>query len=193
MEFGYTIKKAYFTLDGKPVDPGRLRQNDRLIVSIEGKSADSKEHQTVLVDMLPAGWEIEGPVLPETPKDGSEADDTHRSAPHQTYSFLGALTNPHVTEARDDQFVAAFRLGNEVSHQVYRYVPSNPELPGDAPQVRKLTYSGLMTSHLAGAVAFSGACLAADKPSRPLRFSSSTNLKLGEAPVSRPELRTKRT
>ena len=109
-----------------------MRQNDRLIVSIEGKSADSKDHQTVLVDMLPAGWEIEGPVLPETPKDGSEADDTHRSAPHQTYSFLGALTNPHVTEARDDQFVAAFRLGNEVSHQVYRYVPSNPELPGDA-------------------------------------------------------------
>ena len=132
MEFGYTIKKAYFTLDGKAADPGRLRQNDRLIVSIEGKSADSKEHQTVLVDMLPAGWEIEGPVLPETPKDGSEADDTHKSAPHQTYSFLGALTNPHVTEARDDQFVAAFRLGNEVSHQVYRYVPSNPELPGDA-------------------------------------------------------------
>ena len=132
MEFGYTIKKAYFTLDGKPVDPGRLRQNDRLIVSIEGKSADSKEHQTVLVDMLPAGWEIEGPVLPETPKDGSEADDTHKSAPRQTYSFLGALTNPHVTEARDDQFVAAFRLGNEVSHQVNRYVPRNAELSDDA-------------------------------------------------------------
>jgi len=35
-----------------------------IIVSIEGKSADSKEHQTVLVDMLPVGWEIEGPVLP---------------------------------------------------------------------------------------------------------------------------------
>jgi hypothetical protein len=63
MEAGYTTKKAYLTLDGKPVDPGRLRQNDRLIVSIEGKSADSNEHQTVLVDMLPAGWEIEGPVL----------------------------------------------------------------------------------------------------------------------------------
>src|SRR4029077_18465864 len=113
MEFGYTIKKAYFTLDGKPADPGRLRQNDRLIVSIEGKSADSKEHQTVLVDMLPAGWEIEGPVIPvlETPKDDSEADD--KSAPHQAYGFLGALTNPHVTEARDDRFVAAFTLGHD--------------------------------------------------------------------------------
>ena len=38
MEFGYTIKKAYLTLDGKPVNPSRLRQNDRLIVSIEGKA-----------------------------------------------------------------------------------------------------------------------------------------------------------
>jgi alpha-2-macroglobulin len=134
MEAGYTIKKAYLTLDGKPVDPGRLRQNDRLIVSIEGKSADSKEHQTVLVDMLPAGWEIEGPVMPvlETPKDGSEADDTNKSPPHQTYGFLGALTNPHVTEARDDQFVAAFKLGNEDSHQVNRYFARNPGLSDDA-------------------------------------------------------------
>ena len=72
--------------------------------------------------MLPAGWEIEGPVLPVL----------ETSPPHQTYGFLGALTNPHVTEARDDQFVAAFRLGNEVSHQVNRYVPRNAELSDDA-------------------------------------------------------------
>ena len=134
MEAGYTIKKTYLTLDGKPVDPGRLRQNDRLIVSIEGKSADSNEHQTVLVDMLPAGWEIEGPVMPvlETSKDDSEADDTNKSPPHQTYGFLGALTNPHVTEARDDQFVAAFRLGNEDPHQINRYFARNPGLSDDA-------------------------------------------------------------
>ena len=71
-------------------------------------------------------------MLPETPKDGSVADDTHKSAPHQTYSFLGALTSPHVTEARDDQFVAAFRLGNEGPHQVNRYFPRNPGLSNDA-------------------------------------------------------------
>jgi uncharacterized protein YfaS (alpha-2-macroglobulin family) len=124
MEFGYTIKKAYFTLDGKPVDPGRLRQNDRLIVSIEGKNADSEEHQTVLVDMLPAGWEIEGPVMP--------ADNTNKSPLHQTYGFLGALTNPHVAEARDDQFVAAFKLGKEDSHQTNRYFVRNPGLSDDA-------------------------------------------------------------
>src|SRR5262249_40024244 len=134
MEVGYTIKRAYFTRDGKPVDPSHLRQNDRLIVSIEGKSADSEAHQTVLVDMLPAGWEIEGPVLPvlETSNDDSEADDTNKSPQHQTYDFLGALTNPHVTEARDDQFVAVFNLGNENPHQISRYFPRNAGLSNDA-------------------------------------------------------------
>jgi alpha-2-macroglobulin len=129
MEVGYTIKRNYFTLDGKPVDPGRLRQNDRLIVSIEGRSADSEEHQTVLVDMLPAGWEIEGPVTPviETPKGVAEADDTNK-----TYSFLGALTNPQVTEARDDRFVAVFKLGHEDSHQINRYLAKNSGLSDDA-------------------------------------------------------------
>ena len=126
MEVGYTIKRNYFTLDGKPVDPGRLRQNDRLIVSIEGKSADSEEHQTVLVDMLPAGWEIEGPVTPilETAKGDAEAGDTNK-----TYGFLGALTNPHVTEARDDRFVAAFTLGHDASQRFNRYFAAKQTLP----------------------------------------------------------------
>jgi uncharacterized protein YfaS (alpha-2-macroglobulin family) len=132
VEAGYTLKKAYFTLDGEPVDPARLRQNDRIIVSIEGRSADSKEHQTVLVDMLPAGWEIEGPVTPisGTSRDDLEADDTHKSPLRQPYDFLGALTNPYVSEARDDRFVAAFELGN--SHQINRYLTRNSGLSDDA-------------------------------------------------------------
>jgi alpha-2-macroglobulin len=68
--------------------------------------------------------------LPETPKDGSEADDTHKSAP--PYSFLGALTNPHVAEARDDQFVAAFQLGKGDPHQTNRHFARNPGLSDDA-------------------------------------------------------------
>jgi uncharacterized protein YfaS (alpha-2-macroglobulin family) len=126
MEVGYTIKRTYFTLDGRPLDPSHLRQNDRLIVSIEGKSADGEEHQTVLVDMLPAGWEIEGPVTPvlETPKGDAEVDDTNK-----TYGFLGALTNPHVTEARDDRFVAAFTLGHDASQRFNRYFAAKQTLP----------------------------------------------------------------
>jgi alpha-2-macroglobulin len=46
--------------------------------------------------------------------------------------ILGALTNPHVTEARDDQFVASFNLGNEDPHQTSRYFARNTALPNDA-------------------------------------------------------------
>ena len=42
------------------------------------------------------------------------------------------MTNPHVAEARDDQFVAAFKLGKEDSHQTNRYFVRNPGLSDDA-------------------------------------------------------------
>ena len=42
------------------------------------------------------------------------------------------MTNPHVAEARDDQFVAAFKLGKEDSHQINRYFARNPGLSDDA-------------------------------------------------------------
>jgi alpha-2-macroglobulin len=55
----------------------------------------------VLVDMLPAGWEIEAPVTRE-----------------ETYSFLGPLTKASTIEARDDRFVAAFNLGDAARFRV---------------------------------------------------------------------------
>ena len=95
MEAGYTLGKQYLTLDGQPLDPAHLKQNDRLIVLLTGHALDKDPHRTVLVDMLPAGWEIEAPVTRE-----------------ETYSFLGSLTKASTIEARDDRFVAAFNLGD---------------------------------------------------------------------------------
>jgi uncharacterized protein YfaS (alpha-2-macroglobulin family) len=94
---GYTLQKHYFNLDGTPLDPSHLRQNDRLIVSLSGSfDAGTNDHRTVVVDMLPAGWEIDNPIT----------DDS------SNYTFLGPLSTTRVMEARDDQFVAAFDLGN---------------------------------------------------------------------------------
>jgi uncharacterized protein YfaS (alpha-2-macroglobulin family) len=92
---GYSINKEYFGLDGKPIDPTKLRQNDRFIVSLSGEADDEDDHRTVLVDLLPAGWEIEAPIT----------DDS------SDYGFLGPLTSARMVEARDDRFVAAFDLG----------------------------------------------------------------------------------
>jgi uncharacterized protein YfaS (alpha-2-macroglobulin family) len=94
---GFTLMKTYYTLDGKTLDPSHLKQNDRFIVALSGQVDDDADHRAVLVDMLPAGWEIEAPIR----------DDS------TNYSFLGTLSKTRVMEARDDRFVAAFDLGND--------------------------------------------------------------------------------
>jgi uncharacterized protein YfaS (alpha-2-macroglobulin family) len=57
-------------------------------------------------------------------------DDTNKA-----YGFLGALTNPHVTEARDDRFVAAFTLGHDASQRFNRYFAAKQTLPEAAFQL----------------------------------------------------------
>ncbi len=92
---GFTLTKHYYNLDGTTLDPSKLRQNDRFIVFLTGNVTDTEDHRAVLVDMLPAGWEIEAPIRDESTND----------------TFLGALSKTRVMEARDDRFVAAFDLG----------------------------------------------------------------------------------
>jgi uncharacterized protein YfaS (alpha-2-macroglobulin family) len=113
LDAGYSITKAYYTLDGKPVDPTTLKQNDRFIVSLSGTADDEDDHRTVVVDLLPAGWEIDAPIT----------DDS------SDYGFLGPLSTTRVIEARDDRFVAAFDLGsNWQSNQENDVDDSKPHL-----------------------------------------------------------------
>ncbi len=97
MAAGYWITKQFFTLDGKDLDASHVRQNDRVIVVLHGGVTDDKTHRTVVVDMLPSGWEIEAPVTADT-----------------QYGFIGPLTETRVKEARDDRFVAAFDFGRDL-------------------------------------------------------------------------------
>jgi uncharacterized protein YfaS (alpha-2-macroglobulin family) len=95
---GYSIDKTFTDLKGAPIDAAHLRQNDRIVVALHGfLTGDDASHRTVIVDMLPAGWEIESPVTTET-----------------QFAFLGALSNTRVKEARDDRFVAALDFGADL-------------------------------------------------------------------------------
>ena len=104
MEEGYDLEKRYFALDGTAVDPATVMQNDRILVSLRGKAHDRASHRTVLVDMLPAGWEIEAVVF---------RDDE--------YGFLDKLSKLSLREARDDRFVAAFDVGPRDTRGRYAY------------------------------------------------------------------------
>ncbi|MFT8367252.1 MAG: MG2 domain-containing protein [Acetobacter papayae] len=98
---GFTLTVSTLNMDGQPVNPDYLRQNDRFVVIINGTVKDRYPHQCVITDMLPAGWEIEGAL-----SGGSEnSDDTDNGLP-----FLGQTTAARSISVGDDRFVAAFNI-----------------------------------------------------------------------------------
>jgi alpha-2-macroglobulin len=112
---GFRIEKTFFSLDGTKLDPTHVRQNDRMIIALHGTATDNASHRTVLVDMLPAGWEIENAV-----------------GTSNQYSFLGPISAARVREARDDRFVAAFDLGSDLNARP-NYDESGDEKDKDKP------------------------------------------------------------
>ena len=99
----YTLEKKFVSLTGQPIDPQKLHQNDRLIVVLSGALTAEGRRQAVLVDMLPAGWEIESVITPN-------AAETYK---------LDKLSRAQTQEARDDRYVAAIEVG-ENRNSYYR-------------------------------------------------------------------------
>lgn len=93
---GLTVQRDFLTLDGRKADLSKVRQNDRLIVSLQGDQQDQGYHEVALLDLLPAGFEIEAVLTEETVK---------------SYPFLANVTPTRIAEGRDDRFFAAFNLG----------------------------------------------------------------------------------
>ncbi|MCA3560468.1 MAG: alpha-2-macroglobulin family protein [Aestuariivirga sp.] len=94
---GLLIERKYFTPDGQPVDPATVKQNTRLVavLSVMKQHGVDENGNYLLVDKLPAGFEIENPTLVSS---GSTA----------SFAWLSDTTNASYTEFRDDRFVASF-------------------------------------------------------------------------------------
>ncbi|MGV6801461.1 MAG: alpha-2-macroglobulin family protein [bacterium] len=95
---GYSLSKTISTLSGKAADLSAVQQNDRFIIVISGRPNDKLLHPSIVVDMLPPGFEIESVMKP---------GETRKSGP---YGWVGELNYTKVAEARDDRFVAAIDL-----------------------------------------------------------------------------------
>lgn len=94
---GLSVERRFMTLDGRTADLGKVRQNDRVIVSIAGRNVEGGYHEVALLDLLPAGFEIESVLNEETVK---------------SFPFLPKITDTRIAEARDDRFFAALTMGN---------------------------------------------------------------------------------
>ncbi len=115
---GMRLSKRLFTLDGKPLDPLGMARNQRAVVVIEGAAVDKQAGDYAVLDLLPAGWEIEGVLTPEL----------------AGFAWLGTVSETQMRQARDDRFIASLNLPLEGPDEVDasgRYLPYHARLTYD--------------------------------------------------------------
>ncbi|MEA3058550.1 MAG: alpha-2-macroglobulin, partial [Sphingomonadales bacterium] len=91
---GFKIERNYFTLDGKPADVSKAKQNDRFAVVLKITEAKPEYGHIMVADYLPAGLEIDNPHLVSSGDSG-------------TLDWIEDGEEPEHTEFRDDRFTAA--------------------------------------------------------------------------------------
>ncbi len=96
---GFVLERKFHLADGKPADLAKLRQNDLVVVVVSGEWAESEAEgaHALLVDLIPAGFELENARL----AGGRGAKD---------FAWMPELTEATHVELRDDRFVAGLTL-----------------------------------------------------------------------------------
>jgi hypothetical protein len=97
---GFKIERNYFTLDGKPADPAKAKQNDRFAVVLKITEAKPEYGHIMVADYLPAGFEIDNPRLVSSGDTG-------------TLDWIEDGEDPENTEFRDDRFTAAIERASD--------------------------------------------------------------------------------
>lgn len=103
---GFTINRSIYHLDGSPADLTRVRQNDVLVVMVWGEIKARHQRRALVVDLLPAGFEIENTRL----ADARQTSDL---------SWVSELSYPAYAEFLDDRYIAALDLNGESENRSY--------------------------------------------------------------------------
>src|SRR5579862_8793967 len=108
---GYAVSRNVYKPDGSPADLTKARQTDLFVVVVNGKrTAASRAARTLVVDLLPAGFEIQS------------ATAGGGDAPGNGYSWLKKATATAYTEGRDDRYIAALDLDAGAADFTLAYV-----------------------------------------------------------------------
>ncbi|MFD1702769.1 alpha-2-macroglobulin [Methylopila henanensis] len=94
-ERDFHLERRYYTTAGVEVDPSKVAQNTRLVVVLQVTEPEPRPGRVLVVDRLPAGFEIDNPELVSSTK-------------LPALGFLGEEPSAAHSEFRDDRFVAAF-------------------------------------------------------------------------------------
>jgi uncharacterized protein YfaS (alpha-2-macroglobulin family) len=91
---GYTIERAYYTMEGEPVSPEAVPQNARFVAVLTVVDHGSSRARLMVDDPLPAGFEIDNPNL-------------LRSGDLAALGWLDLTDDIAHAEFRSDRFLAA--------------------------------------------------------------------------------------
>jgi uncharacterized protein YfaS (alpha-2-macroglobulin family) len=119
---GFKIERNYYTLDGKPADISKVRQNDRFAVVLKITEPQPQFGHIMVSDYLPAGLEIDNPHLVSSGDSG-------------TLDWIEDGVDTVNTEFRDDRFTSAIDRSTDsksvftVAYVVRAVSPGNYVLP----------------------------------------------------------------
>ncbi|MBV8779342.1 MAG: alpha-2-macroglobulin family protein, partial [Alphaproteobacteria bacterium] len=108
---GYAVSRAVYKPDGSVADLTKARQTDLYVVVLKGTRKNAAQPvRALIVDLLPAGFEIQNATAPTGDAAGA-------------YGWIkDDIASPDYTEARDDRYVAALDLPGGTSDFALAYV-----------------------------------------------------------------------
>ncbi|PKH21831.1 hypothetical protein CIG19_14905 [Enterobacterales bacterium CwR94] len=98
------ISREFFTLDGRPVDLANVSSGELVLVRLN-VSAEKKVNDALVVDMLPAGFELENQNLGDSSASLGDSADALK----ESMLDMQQVDIKHI-EFRDDRFVAAISV-----------------------------------------------------------------------------------
>jgi uncharacterized protein YfaS (alpha-2-macroglobulin family) len=117
---GMRITRKFLHEDGTPIDLDMLRQNNTFVLLLEGRAEDGQDHRALIVQGLPAGWEVVGRF-------------NEGAVPGM--AWLDKLSATEAQPAADDRYAAVVAVGSEapgfrVAVRLRAVTPGAFELPG---------------------------------------------------------------
>ena len=152
---GMRVARRFLALDGQPLNLDALRAGTEFVLLVEARATTGERHMAMLLQGLPAGWEITSRL---------QAGDI------SGMPWLGTLTSPDATPARDDRFAAAVTLTPQapvarLAVRLRAVTPGRFELPGL--EAQDMYRPGVFARQNSGRIVVLGPDDAAPVPARP--------------------------
>jgi len=112
LENGYQIERQYFNDEGQPIEFDQVRSGDLVLVHLSVKS-DVRAQDSLVIDLIPAGFELENQNLKHATKLSQFEVDG------KTLETLLSNSKIQHQEYRDDRYVAAVELWGAPYHLFY--------------------------------------------------------------------------